>query len=75
MGYNDYLRMKILSEMSEEDRHAYLQHKEVMEGIHSLDEKVSASKHSFMQDFGANVAGNALWDGAVWIVRRLLRRL
>lgn len=30
---------------------------------------------SFGRDFASNIAGNAVFDGAVWIVSKLLKRL
>ena len=30
-------------------------------------------RQSWWLDFGANVAGNAAYDGALWLLRRLLR--
>lgn len=50
-------------------------HKEMMGAIQSLNEKVDASRHSFWQDFGANVAGNAVFDGLVWLASRLVKKL
>ena len=34
-----------------------------------------ASRQSWLSDFGANIAGNAVFDGSVWLLRRLLRHL
>ena len=30
-------------------------------------------QQTFGEDFASNIAGNAVWDGAVWLVRRLAR--
>ncbi len=30
---------------------------------------------SWWSDFGANIAGNAVYDGALWLLRRLARSL
>ena len=75
MSYEDYLRYKYLSEMSDEERKAYLQHREVMNALRPLNERIDASGHHFWKDFGANVAGNAAWDGAVWLARALIKKL
>ena len=32
-------------------------------------------QQTFGQDFVSNIAGNAVWDGAVWLVSRLSRLL
>ena len=29
----------------------------------------------FWRDFASNVAGNAVWDAAIWIASRLLKKL
>ena len=30
-------------------------------------------QQTFGEDFASNIAGNAAWDGAVWLIRRLAR--
>lgn len=30
-------------------------------------------QQTFGEDFASNIAGNAVWDGIVWLVRRLAR--
>lgn len=30
-------------------------------------------QQTFGEDFASNIAGNAAWDGAVWLLRRLAR--
>lgn len=30
-------------------------------------------QQTFGEDFASNIAGNAVWDGAVWLLRRLAR--
>ena len=40
-----------------------------------LLEEVRKSRHSFLADLAANISGNALWDGAVWIASRLIKKL
>lgn len=32
-------------------------------------------RQSWWLDFSSNLAGNAVWDGAVWLFGKLLRRL
>lgn len=32
-------------------------------------------QQTFCQDFASNIAGNAVWDGAVWLFRSLSRML
>ena len=33
------------------------------------------SRQTWLSDFSSNIAGNAVWDGLVWLGRRLLTRL
>ena len=33
------------------------------------------SKQTWLSDFSSNIAGNAVWDGLVWVGRALLKRL
>ena len=41
--------------------------------LEEINRKVS--KSHWWSDFSSNIAGNAVWDGAVWLVSRLLRKL
>ena len=50
-------------------------HREIMNALQSLGRKVDESKHSWLADFGANVAGNAAFDSAVWLLSKLIKRL
>lgn len=36
---------------------------------------VRENQQTFVKDFTSNLAGNAVWDGAVWLMTKLLRRL
>ena len=38
-----------------------------------VDKKVS--RQTWLSDFSSNIAGNAVFDGAVWLFSKLLRRL
>ena len=31
-------------------------------------------KHNFGIDLGANVAGNAIYDTALWVIKKMIRR-
>ena len=33
------------------------------------------SRQTWLSDFSSNLAGNAVWDGLVWLGSRLLRKL
>ena len=56
---------------SEEIKKALQQQKQQLEVI---GESVERNKQSWLYDFSANIAGNAVFDGAVWLVRKLLKR-
>lgn len=36
-------------------------------------EDLRRRQQTFGEDFASNIAGNAVWDGAVWLLRRLAR--
>ncbi len=38
-----------------------------------LAEIYRRSGHSWLSDFGANVAGNAAWDGLLWLLKKCLK--
>lgn len=85
MGYNEYMRMKLLERMydnmSDEEKRLFVKltlqnrnYKEIQKSLEELKAKADANHHSFLTDFGANVAGNAVWDMFVWIGSRLFKR-
>lgn len=41
--------------------------------LQEIDRKVS--RHTWLSDFSSNLAGNAVWDGLIWIGSRLIRKL
>lgn len=41
--------------------------------IAEIHDKVS--KQTWLSDFSSNIAGNAVWGGAVWVASQLLRKL
>lgn len=41
--------------------------------LEDINRKVS--RQTWLSDFSSNIAGNAAWDAAVWLVSRLLRKL
>lgn len=38
-------------------------------------EDLRRHQQTFAEDFASNIAGNAVWDGTVWLVSRLARIL
>ena len=80
-AYGDIVRLKLLMDaiekMPEEEKREYLrssQDKEVLQGLQRIESKVDKSRYSWLEGFGTNIAGNAVWDGLVWIGSRLLRK-
>lgn len=43
--------------------------------INAYDDFIELRRHNFwLADFGANIAGNAAYDGALWLLKALFRR-
>ena len=69
-----YILMKLSESLTDEER-AFLagQGRELTE-IKSDLEKIKR-QGSFGRDFASNIAGNAVFDGFVWVVSRLIKRM
>ena len=85
-NYRALMRRKLLEQiydkMSDEEQRVFVQmtmqdkdHREIMSALNDLKQKADENHHSFISDFGANVAGNAVFDGAVWLLSKLVRKL
>ena len=50
---------------------------EILQALQRQDQKIEEikRKQSWLSDFSSNIAGNAVWDGILWIGGKLLRRL
>ena len=81
------MRRKLLEEMydrmTDEERKLFVQMtvgqrstgyimKALQQQSAQLDD-IRRRQQTFGEDFASNIAGNAVWDGAVWLVRRLAR--
>lgn len=89
MNSNEYkalMRRKLLEriydKMSDHEKLVFVQmtmqnadHQEIMRALNNLSKQVKENKHSWWADFGANVAGNAVFDGATWLFSKLLKIL
>ena len=86
MSYRGLMRRKLLEQiynkMSDEEKRAFVQltiqdkdHTEIMAALQDIKQKADRNHHSFLSDFGANVAGNAVWDGLIWLGGKILRKL
>ena len=81
-AYKELARLNILSKMSDEERMMYLmmtqQEKsalKIQDELYDIRKAVERNKYSFAQDLGANVAGNAIFDGFIFLVSRLFKRI
>lgn len=81
------MRRKLLEEiydrMTDEERKLFVQmamqdrsNDEILQALQrqsaQLDD-LRQRQQTFGEDFASNIAGNAAWDGAVWLIRRLAR--
>ena len=84
--YRGAMRRKLLEQiydrMTPEEKRAFVQltlqnksHIEIVQALQNIERKVDTNHHSWLSDFGANIAGNAVFDGAVWFLSRLIKRL
>lgn len=85
-GYRELMRRQLLEQMydkmSDDERRAFVQltmqdkdHVEIMSALNDLKQKADSNHHSFTSDLLANVTGNAIFDGAVWLVSKLIKRV
>lgn len=71
------MRRQLLKEMydkmSEEDKHLYGQMR-IERELQSLREEVRQGGNTFAKDLFANISGNFISYGIIWLGSRLLRR-
>ena len=91
MAYRELMRRKLLEQMydkmSHEEKQLFAQltmqdksSDEILQALHRQSNDISdihekVSKSTWLRDFSSNVAGNAVWDAAVWAFSRLLRKV
>lgn len=86
MSYDSMLRRMLLEKvyykMSDEEKKTFIQltmqnkgHAEIMDALDELKHKADGNHHSFRNDLLANISGNAIWDGAVWLLSKIVRKL
>lgn len=88
--YRELLRQQALEDirkkLTPEDMHALAQltndarDAEILQALHRQGGEIAeihdkVSKQTWLSDFSSNIAGNAVWGGAVWVASQLLRRL
>ena len=64
--------------MSADEKRAFVQlkeHREVMQALEEIKQKADNNHHSWLSDFGANVAGNTAFDGLLYLLSRLKKLL
>ena len=90
-AYRELVRRKVFEEiydkLSPDDKRTFLRltmedkdWSEIAQALHrqgrEIDEIHSkVSRQTWLSDFSSNLAGNAIWDGLVWIGSRLFKRL
>ena len=78
------MRRKLLEDvygrLSQEDKVLFAKmtmedkgHREIMEALNRQKSELEEIRkgQSWFSDFGANIAGNAVWDGLLWLFRKL----
>lgn len=75
----------IYDRMTDEEKHLFiqltLQNRNANEIKNALNQQAKQLKdlrqhqQSFAADFASNIAGNAVWEGATWILSKLTRLL
>ena len=87
MNVDGFLRRQLLesiySKMSDDEKRLFIQmsmqnrsHQEIMAALqHQQAQLADLRKHqqTFGEDFASNIAGNAAYDAALWLVKRLFR--
>lgn len=73
----------IYDKMTDEEKRLFLQMTmqqksagEIMQALRQQQSQLQDIKQhqqTFAQDFASNIAGNAVWDGLLWLTRRLFR--
>lgn len=87
----ELMRRKLLEEiydsMTPEDKRTFVQltmenkdYREIMQALQAQRQQIAevdrkVSRQTWLSDFSSNIAGNAVWDGFVWLVSRLIRKI
>ena len=87
MNVDGFLRRQLLeriyNKMSDDEKRLFIQmtmqnksHSEIITALQQQQAqlaKLQRTQQTFGQDFLSNVAGNAAYDAALWLVKRLFR--
>lgn len=87
----ELMRRKLLEEiydgLSPEDRRTFIRltmedknRQEIVQALQRQGQEIGeihakVSKQTWLSDFSSNLAGNAVWDGLVWLGSKILRKL
>ena len=73
----------IYDRMTDDEKRLFIQmtmenrsHTEIMQALQQQSAQIKdLRKHqqTFAEDFASNIAGNAAWDGLLWLTRKLFR--
>lgn len=90
-AYRELFRKKLLEEtyddLSPEDKRTFVQltmqdkrWSDIMQAIQSQRQEIAeihqkVSRQTWLSDFSSNIAGNAVFDGLVWVVSRLMKKI
>ena len=89
-AYREVMRRKLLEElydrMTPDEKRLFAQltmqnkgRDEILQALQQNQQLADISKkvnsQSWLSDFSSNIAGNAVWDGLVWIASRLIKKL
>ena len=71
----------IYDKMTDEEKRLFLQMTmqqkstgEIMQALRQQQaqlDRLQQTQQTFTQDFASNIAGNAVWDGLLWLARKL----
>lgn len=91
MNYDSLSRVALLrsiyDKMSDEEKKAFVlthlnrgQNEEILHILHTQGEQLTdiqkrVDQHTWLSDFGANIAGNAAYGVSIWLLRGLLKGL
>ena len=84
---NALMRRKMLesiyNRMTDDEKRLFMQmtmqdknHREIMSSLQQQQAQLTRlqkTQQTFASDFASNVAGNAVWDGLLWIARKLIK--
>ena len=79
------MRRKLLYELYDkltpEEKRLFVQltiedrdHKEIMDALQEISRKEEKNHHSFTSDLIANISGNAIFDGVVYAISKLIKK-